>query len=238
VNDATNTTQIQTWINSDPSNLSEAQIDAIYVANISDSNLSEKVNTWREWQSGGDQPTWFGSSESGNESEVEQTSGADSNGDSDSKTVAKQMTDEVYISEYSFDADEETVTIDIVNDGDDDETVHVTDSWSMFYSERIITESVEVGAGETVTITSSAMLEEQLQVVTVQVAGNVQSAVPLRSEQSLPWEDEPSQWDYVWAFGGAIVVAGIVAIILVAVYIHLKSKRESFNSFDKLHDRL
>lgn len=234
---------VRQWVQKSPDELTDNQVSAVVEVNVSSLNdtAESRINEWRSWSAGGDQPDWWNRDSEGND-----TDSSDSE-DSTPATVEQRLNEDVVMNGHDFQPGNETITLTLTNSDDTSHTVYVTDGWSMFYGERIATTSARIPAGETRTVTVDAMTASRIgessmvsayQMVTVQVGGDVQSAIPLRSHRTLPWSDEPSKWDYVWAFGGSIVVSGLVAIALAAIYIKLKSGREAFNSYDKLHERL
>lgn len=215
------------WIRHHPDELTDNQQSAIYVFDVDNSSLSEsevsKVNDWRNWAAGGDRPSWF----------------VDKSTDNGAEVVEKRLNEDVYVSDHRFNITDKTATFTIHNDGDSEETVVVTDTWSVMKKDiPVSVTAVTLDPNESTTVTVSSSTWENKQHIQTRVAGDYESLKIWQNEADMPWEDEPSQWDYVWAFGLPIIICGVLAVVSVAIFLWLRNRKEHFNTFDKVHRRI
>ncbi|UVE49659.1 hypothetical protein KU306_12165 [Haloferax larsenii] len=250
----TSVEDVYVWLNQTPDSLSEHQKFAFsaytseeeFNSTFSDETLT-RVTEWKKWDNGLiKQPEWFRTPLNGTSATTPDNEQPDPERDADAPdTKWRQIRDGQWIVEKpSFD-DNGTGTIRVYSEFDG--SLAVVDNIDCRGAEngcKPDVTNVDVSAEQVTEITfaastaSNGYQEGTLNSLT-DSDGHYDLAVMLLTDQAddNPWDAGPSKWDYVFAFAGAILGFGLLAVVLTAIYIHIKNRETSFNAYDKLHRR-
>lgn len=248
----TNKEDILNWIHEQPSNLTENQVSAVHVYNVSNlsGDVQSRVDSWTMWAAGGDMPDWFsgGTSTSGDQGTNADPSGASTVVNATDVEKYRQIREGQWLVSRPTWYDNGTGQLTIYSEYDG--RIAIADngdcagSGQGFCSPDVTNQRVGAGTKTTIWFDASVMtgtFDNGDQAVTLNSMtnsdGQFELAVARLSNPEEPLFGDPL-WDFVW-IAVLTAVATLSALSLtVYAYIWWTSRRLEENGFRYLSERL